>query len=384
MCKPFDESAIYINPKSALESNSLGRKKSIKTDNYRTEFQRDVNRIIYCQPFRRLRHKTQVFFLAHNDHICTRLEHSLYVASVSRVIARHLNLNEDLVEAIGLGHDLGHTPFGHHGENVLKKLSKQHNLPPFKHEIHSLRVVDKLAELDRGHVSGLNLMYEVRDGIISHCGEDFKSSFIKPSNKIKKLEEITQLKDVGMPTTMEGAIVRLTDKIAYAGRDLEDGLLASLIKESDIPKDIVACLGKNNGEIVGTLTKDLIDYSILHKDVIGFSEEIFNMLNKLLDFNYKNIYLSPKVEKDKPQATNALTDLFEHLLEDMIKSKRFQDMTIFPENSTVYKIFKEFIKNVGYNSQDTNAQIVIDFISGFTDNFVISCLEDIFVPKHIV
>lgn len=384
MCKPFDESNIYKNPRATLGSNSLGRKKDISPDNYRTDFQRDVNRITYCQPFRRLRHKTQVFFLAHNDHICTRLEHSLYVASISRVIARHLNLNEDLVEAIGLGHDLGHAPFGHHGEDVLKSLSKEHGLQPFKHEIHSLRVVDKLAELDRGEETGLNLMYEVRDGIISHCGEDFKSSSIIPGKKEKKLEEITELKDVGMPTTMEGAVVRLTDKIAYAGRDLEDGLVASLIAESDIPKDIVKCLGKNNGAIVGTLTKDLIEYSLSHTDRIGFSEEIFCMLNKLLSFNYENIYLSQKVKKDKPQATNAIKDLFEHLLEDINKSRRFQDMSIFPEHSPVYNVFKSFIEKVGYNEEDKNEQIVIDFIAGFTDNFVINCLEDIFVPKYIV
>jgi len=384
VCKPFDEKAIYTNPNATLESNSLGRKKYLDADNYRTEFQRDVNRIIYCQPFRRLRHKTQVFFLAHNDHICTRLEHSLYVASASRVIARHLNLNEDLVEAIGLGHDLGHAPFGHHGEDVLREISEKHGLIPFKHEIHSLRVVDRLAELDRGQASGLNLMYEVRDGILSHCGEDFKSSFIKPSKKEKKLEEITRLGDVGMPSTMEGAIVRLTDKIAYAGRDLEDGLLASLIKESDIPKDIAKYLGNNNGEIVGTLTKDLIDFSTVHKDRIGFSNNIFHLLNKLLQFNYENIYLSPAVKKDKPQATNAITDLFEHLLEDLAKSERLQDMTIFPENVTVYKVFKKFIANIGYSEQDLDAQIVIDFISGFTDNFVLNCLEDIFVPKYII
>ncbi len=384
MCKPFDESTIYTNPKSTLESNSLGRKQKIETDNYRTEFQRDVHRITYCQPFRRLRHKTQVFFLAHNDHICTRLEHSLYVASISRVIGRHLNLNEDLVESIGLGHDLGHAPFGHHGESVLKKISEEHKLHPFEHEIHSLRVVDKLAEFDRGNRSGLNLMYEVRDGIISHCGEDSSSSFIKPSKKTKKLEEITQLKDVGMPTTMEGVVVRFADKIAYAGRDLEDGLLASLIKENDIHKDIVKYLGKNNGEIVGTLTKDLIDYSKLHKDGIGFSQDIFSLLNMLLDFNYKKIYLSQKVEKDKPKATNAITDLFDHLLEDITKSKRFQDIIMFPENSPVYKVFQAFVEKVGYSSQDADAQIVIDFISGFTDNFVINCLEDIFVPKYIV
>jgi dGTPase len=384
MCKPFEESNIYTNEKATLCKNSKGRKTPIPSDNYRTGYQIDVNRITYCQSFRRLRHKTQVFFLAHNDHICTRLEHSLYVASVSRVIARHLRLNEDLAEAIGLGHDLGHAPFGHHGESVLKKISKAHGLPPFKHEIHSLRVVDRLAELDRGKEPGLNLMYEVRDGIISHCGEDFKSSHIVPAKKTIPLEKIILLSDVEMPTTLEGAIVRFADKIAYAGRDVEDGLIADLIKESDIPKEIVRDLGTNNGEIVGTLTRDLIDFSLKNPDRIGFSEEKFDLLNKLLKFNYNRIYLSPKVEKDKPVATSGIEDLFAHLLNDLSKSNRLGDMSLFPENATVYKTFRKFIDTIGYTHEDSDAQIVLDFVSGFTDNYTIDCLKEIFVPRYII
>jgi len=384
MCKPFDEAEIYLNPNAMLWTKSQGRKIDQPADQYRTEFQRDVNKITYSQSFRRLKHKTQVFFLAHNDHICTRLDHSLYVASASRVIARHLRLNEDLTEAIGLGHDLGHAPFGHHGETVLKEISKEHGLPPFKHEIHSLRVVDKLAELDRGKASGLNLMYEVRDGIVSHCGEDFKSSYITPAKKTVPLEEITLLKDVGMPSTLEGAIVRLTDKIAYAGRDLEDGLTANLIVENDIPQDIVKYLGNNNGEIVGTLISDLIDYSVKHQDRIGFSEDKFELLNILLNFNYKNIYLSKQVEKDKPQATSGIKDLFDHLLNDLAKSERLQNLSLFSERITVYKIFKKFIDTVGYTNEDDDAQIVLDFIAGFTDNYIIDSLQEIFVPKYIV
>jgi len=170
----FDEELYYTNPNATLSKNSKGRKINLPSDNYRSEFQRDVHRIIYSQPFRRLRHKTQVFFLPHNDHICTRLEHVIHVSSASRTIARHLGLNEDLTEAIGLGHDLGHAPFGHHGEYVLSQLAKEYHLETiFQHEIQGLRVVDKLAELDRELTAGLNLTFEVRDGIISHCGEDF-------------------------------------------------------------------------------------------------------------------------------------------------------------------------------------------------------------------
>jgi dGTPase len=160
MCHPFDESKIYKSQYATLSRNSKGRKHKLKPDGYRTEFQRDIHRIIYSQPFRRLRHKTQVFFLPNNDHICTRMEHVLHVASASRTVARHLQLNEDLAEAIGLGHDLGHSPFGHHGESVLKGICecKKYNLDiSFQHEINGLRVADKLAELDREPNPGLNL-----------------------------------------------------------------------------------------------------------------------------------------------------------------------------------------------------------------------------------
>jgi len=382
MCIPIDEEIIYKNPLATLSKNSKGRKKALKPDGYRTEFQRDVHRIIYSQPFRRLRHKTQVFFLPNNDHICTRLEHVLHVSSASRTVARHLQLNEDLTEAIGLGHDLGHAPFGHHGETVLKKLSNEANLGfNFQHEVHGLRVVDKLAELDRETETGLNLTYEVRDGIISHCGEDFGQKFF-PEKNYKNLEEIKSKKDAGMPITFEGCIVRVVDKIAYAGRDIEDAIAAKLINENDIPKGITSVLGNNNGEIIGTLLEDLISFCRKNSDCVGLSQEKHEALKNLIQFNYDNIYLNIRVEKYKKHATRAIEELFYRLTDDLKKTERLKKTDTLPDTS-VYEVFSTFINKIGYTESDPDELIVLDFISGMTDNYVVTCLQEIFVPKGI-
>jgi dGTPase len=380
---PIDEEYIYRSPKATLSKNSRGRKKKLEPDGYRTEFQRDVHRIIYSQPFRRLRHKTQVFFLPNNDHICTRMEHVLHVASAGRTVARHLQLNEDLTEAIGLGHDLGHAPFGHHGETVLKQLSQKAKLDiDFQHEVHGLRVVDKLAELDREEETGLNLTYEVRDGIISHCGEDFAQKVVPEKNK-KKLEQIKSRKEAGMPVTFEGCLVRVIDKITYAGRDVEDAIAAKLIDEKDIPKDIVKILGNNNGEIIGTLLEDLIDFCKSHEDCVGLSEEKHEALKALINFNYEKIYLAEKVEKYKIQATRAMEELFHRLTNDLKKTERLKNKTDLPDLN-IYEILSAFINKIGYKDSDPDELIILDFISGMTDNYVINSLDQIFVPKGII
>lgn len=383
MCRPFDERLIYKNPGAALSENTRGRVKDLPRDGYRTEYQRDIHRIIYSQSFRRLRHKTQVFFLPNNDHICTRLEHVLHVASASRTVARHLQVNEDLTEAIGLGHDLGHAPFGHHGEHVLKDLSVKYGLGlNFEHEVHGLRVVDRLAELDREPDAGLNLTFEVRDGIISHCGESFLRE-IAPHVGAKNLESILTRNNAGMPVTLEGCIVRVVDKIAYAGRDVEDAIAAKLLKEEDIPKSIVSVLGVNNGEIVGRLLEDLIDYSKKNPGRIGFTEEKHEALNELIRWNYKNIYLHEEVDKYKKQATRALEELFSKLSDDLDKTNRLKSNRLTLPDAEVYNIFEKFIEKVKYEDSEPNEKIVLDFISGMTDNFVVRCLDQIFVPKGI-
>lgn len=383
MSVPFDESKVYSSPYAKLSRESKGRLKPLESDGYRTDFQRDVHRIMYSQAFRRLRHKTQVFFFPNNDHICTRMEHVLHVAAASKTVARHLLLNEELTEAIGLGHDLGHSPFGHHGEKVLNRICKENSLDiSFQHEVNGLRVVDKIAFLDREPQAGLNLTYEVRDGIISHCGEDLESNFITPEKRYKELEAIKSREEALMPITLEGCIVRFVDKITYSGRDLEDALKAKLIVESDIPKEITGELGRNNGEIIGCLLEDLIDSSKERENHIGLSQAKFEALKELIDFNYEKIYNHGKVEKFKTQAGWALEVLFEHLLKELKRTQRFNSSA--PLDIPVLNLLNRYIEKINYGEDEKDEIIVLDFIAGMTDNYVIECVNELFVPKYIV
>ncbi len=291
-----------------------------------------------------------------------------------------------MAEAIGLAHDLGHSPFGHSGEKVLEQICKDHNLDiTFQHEMNGLRVVDKLAELDRENVAGLNLTYEVRDGIISHCGEDFESNPISPCTSKKDLENIKNRSDAKMPCTLEGCIVRFVDKITYAGRDLEDALKAKLIVEDDIPSKITDILGGNNGEILGTLLDDLIETSRKEDGKIGLSPEKFKVLKDLIQFNYEKIYLHEKVEEFKIQAEWALKVLFEYLLKILDDTKRFKnDDKLNKLNIPVIGYLKDFIDKVSYSMSDNNEIIILDFISGMTDNYVLECVNELFIPKFII
>lgn len=380
----FDERRIYPHEHAQLSANSRGRARGIEPCTYRTEYQRDVHRILYSQPFRRLKHKTQVFFLPANDHICTRIEHVIQVASASRTVARHLGLNEDLAEAIGLGHDLGHAPFGHHGETVLNEIATERDLGrSFKHEMHGLRVVDKLAAFDREQVPGLNLTYEVRDGILSHCGEDFGQE-CAPYVGEKILEDVTNRRDAGSPCTLEGCIVRMVDRICYAGRDLEDGIISGLVAEDDVPQEVREVLGANNGAIMGKLLEDLITTSNARGNVIALGDEKFSALGQLIRFNYERIYKCDVVELFKTQATYLLKQLFDRLATDMSTTDRFRREGSRLPNAPVYEELKRFIEFVGYSEDESNDLIVLDFMSGMTDNYVIRCLNDMYVPKSVV
>ncbi|MBN2376222.1 MAG: dNTP triphosphohydrolase [Sedimentisphaerales bacterium] len=237
------EKRVYKS-KYATIGTRRPRTRKLPADDYRTDFQRDAHRIIYSQPFRRLRHKTQVFYFPKNDHVSTRLDHVLFVAAASKTVARCLGLNEDLAEAIGLAHDIGHAPYGHQGEKILSGIINNNGcalrkiIPKFQHEIYGLRVVDLLAKRD-GEKPGLDLTWEVRDGIISHCGEDFKTCKLKPFSGNKNLNKIKdRKKDAKTPATLEGCIVRLVDKIVYAGKDVEDAIASNIIKRKDVPTKI--------------------------------------------------------------------------------------------------------------------------------------------------
>lgn len=251
----------------------------------------------------------------------------------------------------------------------------------FEHEVHGLRVVDKLAELDRCHKPGLNLTYEVRDGIVSHCGEN-KDRILIPYDEDKDLESISSKKDVTAPCTFEGCIVRMVDRITYAGRDVEDALVAGLIREEDIPGDIVGVLGGNNGKIVGVLLEDLIKYSKANGACIGLSEKRFDALSLLIDFNSDKIYKNDQVEKFKKQATYAINVLFNRLVEDLVQTNRLSEDKDKLPDASVYRELEGFIATVGYQDEP-DEMIVLDFIAGMTDNYVVHCLDEIFVPKAI-
>jgi len=288
-----------------------------------------------------------------------------------------------------LAHDIGHAPYGHHGEKVLNSISEEKGIGiKFEHELYGLRVVDILAELDRNPTAGLNLTYEVREGIIAHCGEAH-DRIVFPSYDAREpvdLTTVTSKTGVKAPSTYEAAIVRLVDKIVWAARDVEDAIHANLIDENTIPADIIATLGKNNGIIVETMLNDLVDYSRHNSDCIGMSEDKFAALESLIEFNNNNIYHNEKVELFKKQTERAIKQLFEYLVIDLDATERLQDeakLKLLPPAS-IYQVLGTFIRKVKYPPDVKTELIVLDFIAGMTDNYVIRCLEEIFTPKEII
>ncbi len=362
---------------AAKSVNSFGRIIDEEKCPIRTDYERDGNRILYSMEFRRLRHKTQVFFNAKNDHICTRMEHVLNVGSIAVTIARTLNLNQDLTYAIALGHDLGHAPFGHSGERVLDKCMKKVNKESgFKHELHSLRVVEKLAtriSKEKIHERcGLNLTFEVKDGIVSHCGEKYNEYSLRRDLE-KTPQSLHDVKDRGhLPYTLEACVVRLVDKIAYVGRDIEDAVRVKLMNMHDIPMDIRNELGNTNGEIINTLVCDLVENSY-GKDCIQLSPAKGQALEKLINENVRLIYKADKITRYEKIAENTLEGLFDSLLNSLADFERLQT-----NENKVYRMFYNFIADKAYDKSESDAQKVIDFIAGMTDQFAQSCFEEIY------
>ena len=284
----------------------------------RGDYFRDQTAIIHATPFRRLKHKTQVFFAPENDHVCTRIEHVLHVSTIATSLCKGLDLDVELAQAIALGHDLGHAPFGHPGERTLDKLAA--DVGGFIHEVHSLRVVDDIARDGKG----LNLCYAVRDGIVSHCGEHFQQ-VSHPETQAKDLDAITQRQQA--PLTYEGCVVRMADKIAYLGRDIEDAITTGLITKRDMPDDLKRTLGSTNGEIIDTLVLDVVKTS--HgTDAIAFSDERYALFCRLKDFNYERIYNHPRLKA----CDTAIRHLIEHIYGHL--AQRFET---FGEDAKAYQ-----------------------------------------------
>ncbi len=376
------EDKIADHPLATHSAASLGRLRGEPEDPIRLCFQRDAHRIIHSSAFRRLRYKTQVIFSPESDHVSTRSDHSLYMASIAQTVARALGLNQDLVEAIALGHDLGHGPFGHAGETVLDKLWKRNDpAQSFSHELHSLRVVDRLAFRPSTRERGLNLCYEVRDGIICHCGERTEQ-FISPRSK--RGPALETLKRRGLvPYTMEGCVVRMVDRIAYAGRDYEDALNV-LGRLPPLPARVIKSLGSDNRAIINRLVTDIIQTNLKTPERIGFSDPVFDAFRRLYEYNCKHIYFHPQLMEYAMRAENMLTMIFDFEQRELSSRRQSQWGVSMERDSAPARELHRFIaKMYAPREQPSLAQIVIDHLSLMTDRYARNFYEDIFLPKPV-
>lgn len=316
----------YLSPYAFLTKNTRGREKEIEPCQNRTEFQRDRDRILHCKSFRRLMHKTQVFFSPTDEHYRTRMTHTLEVTQVARIIARALRLNEDLCEAAALGHDLGHTPFGHAGESAMQRCFS----PDFTHYKQSLRVVDFL----ENDGEGMNLTFEVRDGILNHTGDC-------------------------MAATLEGVIVKFADRIAYINHDIDDACRAGILTPDDIPADLVKILGSTHSERINTMVTSVIEAS-RDTNAINMTPEIYEATMALRNFLKKNVYVDSLAKAEEDKAKDLLVCLYQYYSEN-------------PE-----KMPALYQRNI---SRDGIGRCVCDYVAGMTDRYAIAQYEDIFIPK---
>ena len=317
----------YLSRYAMKSCDSRGRKRQEPQCDIRPVFQRDRDRILHCKAFRRLKHKTQVFLTPRGDHYRTRLTHTLEVSQNARTIAKALRLNEDLVEAIALGHDLGHTPFGHAGEHMLNKICED----GFKHNEQSVRIVEKLEKDGQG----LNLTWEVRDGILNHQ---------------------TSL----MPATLEGKIVRLSDKIAYINHDIDDAIRARVLSEEDIPAEYREILGTTTRKRLDTLIHNIVTNSI-DKNDICMSEEVEDAMQGLRKFMFQNVYRNPRAKGEEERAKALLSRLFQYYTDHMDQLPQW---------------YLDLIEQ-GEKKQ----RVICDYIAGMTDQYAIAKFEEYFMPK---
>lgn len=314
-----------LSPYAAKASASRGRVRAEKPCELRTCFQRDRDRIIHCNAFRRLKHKTQVFLSPQGDHYRTRLTHTLEVSQIARTVARALNLNEDLTEAIALGHDLGHTPFGHAGERTLAKLC-QHG---FHHSLQSVRVVDHVEK----EGAGLNLTYEVKNGIACHSDH------------------------VPQAATLEGRVVRIADKVAYINHDIEDAVRAGVLRDSDLPYDCVYVLGRTKSARISTIIHSLVKHS---DSDIRMAPEVLDAHLRLQEFMFEAVYRNPEAKSEESKAEEIVAALYYHYMKDPAK---------LPE------MYRPIMARFG------EEEAVCDHVAGMTDQYAVELYKELFIPK---
>lgn len=339
---------------------------------HRQNFSLDTDRILHSMAYSRYIDKTQVFYLVKNDHITHRVLHVQLVSKISRTIGRLLNLNEDLIEAIALGHDIGHAPFGHDGERFLSQLSKTYGIGNFLHNLQSVRSLEKIEK--KG--CGWNLTLQVLDGILCHDGEIHNKRLRPDSNKdfdslYREIEEKEKSPSFDiLPMTLEGCVVRMSDTISYIGRDIEDAIRLGIIKREDLPENCRQILGDTNGTIVYSLVEDLVINS-LDKPYICFSERISNTLKQLKDFNRERIYLSETAWKQ----TSKIERMFKLMFE-----RYYSDLETGNDNSEIYG---EYLKGMSdeYRETSSMAEITRDFIAGMTDKYFLAQYREYLFPE---
>ncbi|VFQ43978.1 deoxyguanosinetriphosphate triphosphohydrolase [Desulfoluna butyratoxydans] len=339
----------FLSPYGLPSSQSRGRVREEEACPIRSDFQRDRERIVYCNAFRRLKHKTQVFLSPLGEHYRTRLTHTLEVAQIARAVARAMRLNEDLTEAIALGHDLGHTPFGHSGETVLKEIYSGN----FSHPIQSLRVIDILEK----NGAGLNLTLEVRDGILKHSKG---YGTIIPESKREKA------------CTAEGQVVRVADIMAYLNHDLDDAIRSGVICKDQIPERCVRVLGSNHPERATTMVRDLIYAS--HPEngelKLQITDEVHRAMDELRNFLYHNVYRSPQVHNEFVKSKKILRELYTFFLQDA--------------NETIFSHELAALEMPNHNTIRSKERSVCDFIASITDRYALELYERHFFPSSLV
>ena len=320
---------LLLSPCATRTSSSRGRETPMEPCPMRSEFQRDRDRIIHCQSFRRLMYKTQVFLAPAGDHYRTRLTHTLEVTQIARIMARALRLNEDLTEAAALGHDLGHTPFGHAGEDALRKCYN----PDFAHYRQSLRVVEKLEKDGRG----LNLCWEVRDAIVNHTGKS-------------------------VAATPEGQLIKFADRIAYINHDIDDAVRAGILDKKDIPRALTDVLGETHSRRINTMVSSVVEAS-RGSVTIAMTREVQEATDALRSFLFDRVYLNPKAKAEETKAKDVVCVLFEYYVAN---PDRLPD---------------RYRRRIGSSAEETVERAVADFISGMTDRYAIETYQERFVPR---
>ena len=348
-----------LGPNAAKSAQSKGREKPIEPDPIRTNWQRDRDRIIHSKAFRRLKHKTQVFISPEFDHYRTRLTHTLEVTQISRTVARALRLNEDLTEAIGMGHDVGHAPYGHVGEEALDMAYRRHDSNArFRHYEHSLRIFD---ELENGG-QGLNLTWEVRDGILHHS---------KGKSDLLAGESLDKWLQVGKPSTLEGQVIRICDRVAYVNHDIDDALRAGFIEQNQLPRECLEVLGERHAQRITTMVGAIIEASSETVDGnrqcarIAMRDDVMEATDALKNWMFEHVYLVNSADEE-PRVYHVINNLFDYFMDNPGQMRS----TLCPAASGDWRDL----------SREQLARCVCDYIAGMTDRFASQTFTEIFLP----